>query len=386
MALVLLSLAAWPAAASAQGNLVMEPTWHDFGPVSAGTTLSATLDVWNDGSAPLTLEAIGFAEDPGPFAFGDNGCEPGLVLEPDWGCELVVTFTPATRGEYEAVVLVEDQAGVEVASALLTGSSFVPGHLVAEPGALDFGVVPGGMTSSSKAVVVRNAGDTPLTFPSVFGVGIRGVGARDFDLTTNQCVGVLSPGATCGLSVAFHPRTSPVTSAQSAREAHVALYLGSDNPRSRNRALALSVPVTGFVPAIPAPPTVPIIDYGVIEQDLVGLAESVPGLLRGGPRRALRLPAFKAPAAGRLSVLVRVVGSKKRMRLATGAITFESAATGRLRFRVGPKARKLLRQPHKTRVKVTVTFKARATGEAFQQAMELTIRRPAKAPIRKKVR
>lgn len=382
---MLLSLAAWPAAASAQGNLVMEPTWHDFGPVSAGTTLSATLYVWNDGSAPLTLGAIGFAEDPGPFAFGDNGCEPGLVLEPDWGCELAVTFAaPATRGEHETVVFVEDQAGAEVASALLTGSAFVPGHLVAEPGALDFGVVPGGMTSSSKAVVVRNAGDTPLTFPSVFGVGIRGVWARDFDLTTNQCVGVLSPGATCGLSVAFHPRTSPVTSAQSVREAHVALYLGSDDPRSRNRVLALSVPVTGFVPAIPAPPTVPIIDYGVIEQDLVGLAESVPGLLRGGPRRALRLPAFKAPAAGRLSVLVRVVGSKKRMRLATGAITLESAASGRLRFRLGPKARKLLRQPRKTRVMVTVAFKARATGETFKQTLELTVRRPPKTAPRKK--
>ncbi len=72
------------------------------------------------------------------------------------------------------------------------------------------------------------------------------------------------------------------------------------------------------------------------------------------------------------------------MRLATGAITLELAASGRLRFRLGPKARKLLRQPRKTRVMVTVAFKARATGETFKQALELAIRRPIKAPIRKK--
>lgn len=203
----------------------------------------------------------------------------------------------------------------------------------------------------------------------------------DFDLTTNQCAGVLNPGATCGLSVAFYPRTSPVTPAQSVKEAHLALYLGPDNVHPRNRTVGLTVPVKGVVPAIPPPP---IIDYGVIEQDLVRLAESFPKLMRGGPRRRLRLPAFKAPTAGRLSAQVLAVGPGRRMRLATGAITLEAAASGRLRFRLGPKARKRLRQPRKTRVEVIVAFTPRATGETFKQALELAIRRPIKAPIRKK--
>lgn len=385
--LVLLSLAAWPVAAHAQENLVVEPAWHDFGPVSAGTTASATLDVWNDGSVPLTLGSIGFAENTGPFAFGDNGCVTGLVLEPGRGCELAVTFAaPATRAEHEAVVFVEDQTGDEVASALVAGSVLVPGYLIAEPEALDFGVVPGGSTSASKPVVVRNAADTPVTLASMFGAGIRGASVMSFGLTANQCAGVLSPGATCGLSVVFHPRTSPVTPSQSVKEAHVALYLGPDNVHPRNRTVGLTVRVKGFVPAIPSPPTAPVIDYGVIEQDLVRLAESVPRLMRGGPRRTLRLPAFKAPAAGRLSVQVRAVGPGSRMRLAIGAIRLEAAGSGRLQFRLGPSARKLLRQPRKTRVRVTVAFTAHATGETFKQTMELTIRRPIKAPVRKKPR
>lgn len=101
--------------------MVVEPEWHDFGGLAVGSAASATLDVWNDGSAPVTLGSIGFEEDPGPFSLGETGCVTGLVLEPDSACELRVTFVaPATRGEHETVVFVEDEAGAEVAFALLT--------------------------------------------------------------------------------------------------------------------------------------------------------------------------------------------------------------------------------------------------------------------------
>ena len=386
---VLLSLAAWPAAARAQDSLVVEPEWHDFGPVSAGTTTGAILEVWNDGSDPLTLGSIGFEEGPGPFALGDGECVTGLVLEAGSGCYFVVTFAvPATGGEHEAVVFVEDEAGTEVAFALLTGSLSVPGHLLAEPGALDFGGLPAGMTSPSKPVVVRNAGDTPVTFPSVLNARITGPSAQDFELTANQCVGVLSPGGTCGISVVFRPHGRRFSPAQSVREARVDLYLHPTTTPWGNRVIGVSMPLKGSVPAVapppPLPPKPPAVDYGFVEQDLVRLAESVPRLMRGGSRRSLRLPSFRAPTTGRLSVQVRVVGPGRRMRLATGAHTLESAASGRLRFRLGPKARKLLRLPRRTRVKVTVAFKAQATGETFTQALELTVRRPARTTTRKR--
>lgn len=383
--LVSLFLAAWPSAASAQDGLVLEPEWHDFGALTVGTAASATLDVWNDGAAPVTLGDIGLEEDPGPFALGDNGCVTGLVLEPGSGCELPVTFTaPVTRGEHETVVFVEDQAGIDVALARLTGSSFAPGRLVAEPEALEFGVVPVGMTSASTPVTIRNTGDTPLTFAAFLRSRIGGPALGDFRLATNQCVGVLSPGATCGISVVFSPRVSRFNPAQLVREARVDLFLQGPGGSPRNQVLGVSVPVKGTAPVVPLPPPVPLIDYGVIEQDLVRLAEGVPRLLRGGPRRARRLPFFKAPTAGRLSAQIRAVGPGRHMRLATGTLVLEAGVGGRLRFKLGPRARKLLREPRKTRVKVALAFRARATGEVFTQTLELTVRRPVRATNRTK--
>ena len=67
------------------------------------------------------------------------------------------------------------------------------------------------------------------------------------------------------------------------------------------------------------------------------------------------------------------------MRLATAALVLEAGTSGRLRFKLGPRARKLLREPRKRRVMVMLTFKARATGETFTQALELTVRRPVRA-------
>jgi hypothetical protein len=138
-----------------------------------------------------------------------------------------------------------------------------------------------------------------------------------------------------------------------------------------------------MVPWVPRPPS---IDYGLIEQDLVRLAERVPRLLRGGSRRALRLPSLKAPTAGRLSLRVRGVGRHRRVRLASGALKLKTGKAGRLRFSLTPKARKLLRRPVRTRATVVVAFRARATGETFRQSLRLLIRRPAKTGKPRKAR
>jgi hypothetical protein len=391
---VLMSLAAWPAVTHAQGNLVIEGGWHDFGQLPMGTSASATLDVWNDGAEALTLGNIGFDGEAGPFTLGTGGCVTGLVLAAGESCDLSVGFAaPQTHGEHDALVLVQDETGTEVASALLSGSTLmpvltpVPGYLSADPQSLDFGFMPIGMTSSSQAVTIRNAGDTPVTFATTLGRRVRGPSAPDFTLMADQCVGTLSPGATCGLSVAFSPISRSRVGPSGAREAHAELYLRRDGAPARSRVLAVSIALKGVAPVTAPLPIAPTVDYGELEEDLVRLAEGVPRLLRGGQRQGRRLLAFKAPAAGRLSLQVRALRPARRMRLATGSIRLETAATGRLRFVLGPKARKLLRLPRKTRVKVIVAFKVRATGETFKQALELNVRRPCTAaPCTKSVR
>jgi hypothetical protein len=386
--LVLLSLGAWPAAGHAQADLVVDPGWHDFGSLAAGEAASGVLEVWNDGSEPLTLGRIGFEGAAGPFALGGDGCVADLVLESGWGCDLAVTFVaPPTRGDHEAVVVVEADGGTKVALGRLTGSSYVPGHLVAAPGALEFGLVPRGSTSPPQSVVIRNAGDTTLVFSSLVPVSTSGRDARAFDLMAGQCVGELVSGAACEITVALslnpfpihiggRPFIPPLTAAESVVEASIRF-------RVQGGAVALVVPIRGTVAGIAPPPRPPAIDYGFIEEDLVRLAERVPRLARGGRRPVVRLPSFTAPTAGRLSLWVRGAGHQRRMLLGVGALKLEGGRSGRLRLSLTRKARKLLQRPRKTSVKVMVAFKAGATGETFKQALELTVRRAAKKTTRR---
>jgi len=383
--MVLLFLGAWPAVAHAQGDLVVEPGSHDFGELPAGTVASKVLEVWNDGFLPLTLGGIGFDEQPGPFALGDGGCVTGLVLDPGWGCELEVSFVaPAVPGNHQTVVFVEADGGSEVALVLITGSSLVSGQLVAEPGSLDFGVVPRGATSASQSTLIRNVGGGPVALAAQKVVTTAGKARNHFDVTANQCAGVLAPGAACWISLTFSPSALPshIGGKPVVEKPGQAIFEARAEVHMQNGTV-LAVPLKGALPFVAPSPTLPKIDYGTIEQDLERLVGSVPRLMRGGPRGPRRLPAFKAPTAGQLSLQVRGIGAGRRGLLATGALELQDGQSKRLRFSLTRKARKLLRQPAKTRVKVTVVFTADATGEKFRQAPELTIRRPAKLKPRK---
>lgn len=390
MMLAMAVLAVWPSSAHGQADLVVEPGSHDFGALSVGQAATATFEVWNDGLADVTLERIRFDGPGGPFALGDAGCAVGLVLEPGSGCDLDVTFlAPAASGDHGAAVVVEGDGGTEPVHMPVAGSSYLPGHLVAEPGALDFGVVARGTTSQPQSIVVRNPGDTTVTFAPLYPIRHIGPRASMFRITPGSCVGGLAPGAACEIAVTFSPpkpfppyvdgrrldtlRPAPA----SVAEVTLAVYLHSG-------AVGLSVPLRGVAPAILGPPAPPRIEYGPIEQDLVRLAESVPRLLRGGPRRKLRLPELTAKVAGRLSLRIRGVGRQRRVRMASGALRLEAGASGGLRFSLTRRARKILRQPRRTPVRVLVAFREQATGEAFDQALELAVRRPVGDLVRKR--
>ena len=379
--LVVLSMALWPIAAQAQGDLVIEPGQHDFGQVAPGTSADGLLEVWNDGLESLTLGAIGVGGDSDPFDLDEDGCISGLVLDPGWGCDLGVSFVaPAARGNYQAVVSVAAVESGEVATALLAGSSFVAGHLVAESAWVDFGVVSSVMTSPSQRGEVRNSGDAAITLGSP-SVRMLGRARNHYDLTASVC-GVLSPGQMCEVGVAFSPSTwptmiggQPVFDPGGVFDVRLEFLLESGT-------VALAVPLRAVVPSGPplprARPRKPLIEYGAVEQHLAYLADSLPALLRGGPRRALRLPSFKAPTAGHLSLHVRGVGHRRHLRLAKSTIELTAGESGRLRFSLTRKARILLRRPTKMIVRGSVAFTARATSETFRQALELTIRRPAR--------
>jgi len=374
--LVLLSVAAWPSFAKAQGGLVVEPEAHDFGGRLAGEVASASLDVWNDGPEPVTLDSIGFMFGaPGPFAMGDAGCVPGLDLDPGWGCELDVAFVaPATPGSYEAFVFVTSEEHSEAVFARLTGSTFLPEQmpppqLATEPGIVEFGEVPREATSAPRSIVIRNVGN----MTAVLAQGAARIGGPQrahFDLIGSDCSMWLSPGETCAISVAFNPLTGG--SAEATAELHL-----------RSGAIGSAVPLRGRERTPQGPPA-PRVDMSRVGPALAGLAKAIPGLVRGGRRGPLRLPAFEAPIDGRVTLEVRVVGMEgRRPKVASGGLMVSRGQRGRVKFSLTRQGRKLFRRPRATTAEIAVGFDpGPATYPTFWKMQTLKVRPPQRTTRR----
>jgi len=95
------------------------------------------------------------------------------------------------------------------------------------PISLSFGDQLVGTTSTAKAVTMTNVGTTALT---INGISLTGINAGDFS-QTHTCGGTLGAGASCTISVKFHP------SATGARSAAVSI---SDNGGGSPQKVPLS--------------------------------------------------------------------------------------------------------------------------------------------------
>jgi hypothetical protein len=112
---------------------------------------------------------------------------------------------------------------------LSTAAGVVPtlAPLSVSPGALGFGALSQGTTSAAQTAVLTNNDADPHTISSI---QVAGTNAGDF-AQTNNCVGLLAPGASCSISVTFAPngigtRTAEiVVNAAGDTGAPTALYL-----------------------------------------------------------------------------------------------------------------------------------------------------------------
>jgi hypothetical protein len=340
-----------PPAALAEDDVVVEPVWHDFGEEPNGMISSWTSTVRNVGSEPVTLGDIGFDGDAGPFTIEPSSCEAGVVLGVEESCGLTVQFTaPKLTADFEAFFVVEHDGEGEFAVGLVTASSYVAGYLVATPSVGEFGPTLMGSTSGSKQIQIHNAGDTPVT---VSAVNILGV---NFKITSKGCVGVIDPGERCTVAVAFAPTIKFA-------------------PRA---VLKLSVPgewgLWIQLKGVMSSPSPVVAPDSTVEADLARLADAVPRLVRGGPRRALRLPAFATVAPGELSLRLYARHRGRRVRLAMATVDVPKDSSRRLRFSLTRKGRKILRRPKVTRVSVVVAFQQSGSSERVRQSVEMRVR------------
>jgi len=175
----------------------LTPSSAAFGNVPLGTTSAPhSFTLKNTGTETLDIYQITasarFAE--------TNDC--GSSLSQGASCTITVTFTPSQTGKQTGTLTVYDNTLAGAQNSSLTGTGT---NVELSPTSLTFPATAVGQSSPAETVTLTNAGTVPF---NVSAVSIVGADAADFG-QTNTCTGVqLAAGASCNISVTFHPKAT----------------------------------------------------------------------------------------------------------------------------------------------------------------------------------
>ena len=128
------------------------------------------------------------------------------VVPPNKSCKIAVFFTPTQSGDIVGYLAIFDDGGGSPQLVNLSGTATVVSF---SPTKLDFGSLQVGKVSNPQSVLLTNEGNSNL---SISEIGIGGAAPNDFS-EVNACPNKLPAGASCTITVFFHPR------AQGARNA-----------------------------------------------------------------------------------------------------------------------------------------------------------------------
>ena len=156
-------------------------------PVGNGSPLPLTLT--NNGNVTLTVTNISTTGDYNQV----SNCS---VLVPAAVCTITVTFSPTATWSRMGLLTVQDNAGVQTIPLSGMGSSGGAPSL-SPTGLLVYAGQPVGTTSLAKTVTLTNNGTGAASFQSI---NVSGDFAQ-----TNNCPSQLQVGASCTLSITFHP-------------------------------------------------------------------------------------------------------------------------------------------------------------------------------------
>src|SRR6476646_222483 len=150
------------AVSSAAAVLNASPTSVSFVDQKVGTTSSdSTVHITNTGDADLVLATVSASDttvgSTGEFAVSGNGCG---TVPPLGGCDITVTFSPASAGAKTGVLSISSNAGATVVS--LTGNGAVP--QVSVDASVSFAPPRNG--PQTKAVTLTNPGNAGMNLTS----------------------------------------------------------------------------------------------------------------------------------------------------------------------------------------------------------------------------
>lgn len=188
------------------GILSVTPERLEFGRVPVGSSASLKVTLSHSGNLPVTVQAPSLQGDPGGrFTLGAGTAAFPLQLQPGRTADVVVNFAPTAEGKVTGAWL-----ELRAQASNTDGRVDIPlsgegggGCVLVLPRALDFGVVPQGMTVARKVNVLnRCSGEVALSDLQVLGAtgGFFSVDASTGPVT-------LAVGAIHPLSIQFTPRS-----------------------------------------------------------------------------------------------------------------------------------------------------------------------------------
>jgi sugar lactone lactonase YvrE len=166
------------------------------------TSKPQTVVLGNSGDGPLTINNITVT---GDYAQSNN-CPRSIA--PRQTCSINITFIPAGTGTRNGSLTVSDDSqsiGGNQQTVQLNGVGHQPAvslnQTVLSPSANS------GQTAAPDTIQVTNTGDGVLTIRSV---ELSGGAAADYQPLQTDCVTSLAPGATCSVTLRFHPSATGV--------------------------------------------------------------------------------------------------------------------------------------------------------------------------------
>jgi hypothetical protein len=223
----------------AAGRAILRPGAGslDFGRVTVGSETRRSLELSNDGDAPLVVESLRVSGTG--FDLAEDGCG-GRPIPTGRSCTLRLRFTPSGRGDFSGSLEVGSNSAVLPRLEIPLrgeGAAVERPRLDADPDQLRFGRVQVGAVERA-AVTLRNAGGGRL---AIRDLRIEGENRGSFRVEKRDCP-PLEAGERCRVEVVFEPRR------EGPLEAGLVIASG-DGPAVENR-----IPLAGSGVAEPPPP------------------------------------------------------------------------------------------------------------------------------------
>jgi hypothetical protein len=153
----------------------------------------------NTGSSSIAISNISISANFSQL----NNCR---TVQPGHSCKVAVYFTPTSIGNLIGYLAITDNGGGSPQIVALSGTATI---VSIAPDKLDFGSWPVGHVSTRMSVIVTNEGNGSM---NISAIGIVGVNKQDFS-EVNACPAQLKAGASCTITVIFHPSAKGVRNA-----------------------------------------------------------------------------------------------------------------------------------------------------------------------------